>query len=164
MSGLVLGRPRTRFFEPAVPTEDRVRAHDARDVPEATPTERLSLHSQAAPLVVSEPEPAATALRAQDAVLLEQVVDDRLLLAVDRAREQKQEEGERGRQRGHGSQLPQQAPTLQAWPGTGIVTPSPGGRLVPGRRAPPATVATSAEFSHRTGRWPFTRRSETAST
>jgi len=42
------------------------------------------------PLIVSEPEPAATALRAQHAVLLEQVVDDRLLLAVDPAREQKE--------------------------------------------------------------------------
>src|SRR5262245_2518463 len=30
--------------EPAVPTEDRVRGDDARDAPEATPTERLSLH------------------------------------------------------------------------------------------------------------------------
>src|SRR5262245_47810172 len=55
--------------EPAVPPEDRVRGDDARDVPEVTPTERLSLHSQAAPLVVSEPEPAGTALRAQDGVL-----------------------------------------------------------------------------------------------
>jgi hypothetical protein len=53
--------------EPAVLTEDRVRGDDAREVPEAMPTERLSLHSQAAPLVVGEPEPAATALRAQDA-------------------------------------------------------------------------------------------------
>ena len=67
------------------------------------PTEHLSLHSEAAPLVVGEPEPAATALRAEDAVLLEQVVDDRLLLAVDPAREQKEEEGERGRQRVHGT-------------------------------------------------------------
>jgi hypothetical protein len=59
------------------------------------PTEHLSLHSEAAPLVVGEPEPAATALRAEDAVLLEQVVDDRLLLAVDPAREQEEEESER---------------------------------------------------------------------
>ena len=87
--------------EAAVPAEDRVRGDDARDGPEATPTEGLSLHRQAAPLIVSEPEPAATALRAQHAVLLEQVVDDRLLLAVDPAREQKEEEGERGRQRVH---------------------------------------------------------------
>jgi hypothetical protein len=32
-----------------------------------------------------------------------------------------------------------------------MVTPLQGGRLVPGRSAPPASVATSAEFSHRTG-------------
>jgi len=89
--------------EPAVPTEDRVRGDDACDVPEATATEGLSLHSQAAPLVVSEPEPAGTAPCAQHAVLFEQVVDDRLLLAVDPAREQTEEEGERGRQCVHGS-------------------------------------------------------------
>src|SRR5262245_37314260 len=103
-SGLVRGRPGTRFFEPAYLLatsrwyQRRIVSggDDARDLPEATPTERLSLHRQAAPLVVSEPEPAATALRAQHAVLLEQVVDDCLLLAVDPAREQKEEEGERG--------------------------------------------------------------------
>jgi DNA replication protein DnaC len=99
--------------EPAVPTEDRVRGDDARDVPKATPTERLSLHSEAAPLVVSEPEPTVTALRTQHAVFLEQVVDHRLLLAVDPAREQKEEEGERGRQRVHGSSASTGSATLQ---------------------------------------------------
>ena len=71
--------------------------------PEAPATEGPSLHRQAAALIVSEPEPAGTALRAQHAVLFEQVVDDGLLLAVDPAREQKEEEGERRRQRVHGS-------------------------------------------------------------
>src|SRR5262245_940923 len=40
-------------------------------------------------------------------------------------------------------QLPQEAPTLQGWSRTGMMTPVAGGRLVPGRRAPPASVATS---------------------
>src|SRR5262245_19793551 len=86
--------------EPAVPTEDRVRGADACDVPEAPATESLSLPSQAAPLVVSEPEPAGTALRAQHAVLFEQVVDDRLLVAVDPS-PRTEGEGERRRQRAH---------------------------------------------------------------
>src|SRR5262245_25379931 len=43
-AGVVLGN------EPAVPAEDRVRGDDPRDGPEATPTEGLSLHRQAAPL------------------------------------------------------------------------------------------------------------------
>src|SRR5262249_20774001 len=61
--GAVLGAGGSLGSEPAVPTEDRVRGDDACDVPEATPTERLSLHREAAPLVVSEPEPAGTARR-----------------------------------------------------------------------------------------------------
>src|SRR5262249_1192292 len=48
--------------EAAVPTEDRVRGDYACDVREATATEGLSLDSQAAPLVVSEPELAGSAL------------------------------------------------------------------------------------------------------
>src|SRR5262245_6629830 len=112
--------------EPAVPTEDRVRGDDARDAPETTPTEGLSIHSEAAPLVGSEPEPTGTALGTLHAVFLAQVVDDRLLLAVDPAREQKEEEGERGRQRVHGPQLSHGAPTLQGWPGTGDVEPVAG--------------------------------------
>jgi hypothetical protein len=55
MSGLV--RATGRWFlgagvllgdEPVVPPEDCVRGDDARDGPEATPTEGLSLHRQAA--------------------------------------------------------------------------------------------------------------------
>ena len=125
MSGVVRGTGGSRLRagvllgdEAAVPTEDRVRGDDACDVAEATATEGLSLHSQAAPLVVSEPEPAGTALRAQHAVLFEQVVDDGLLLAVDSAREQKEEEGERGGNASMGPQLPRGAPTLQCWPET----------------------------------------------
>src|SRR5262245_13220448 len=59
--------------EAAVPTEDRVRGDDACDVPGAPATEGLSRHSQAAPLVVGETEPASTALRAEHAVLFELV-------------------------------------------------------------------------------------------
>ena len=73
--------------EPAVPAEDGVGCHDARQVREAAPAEDLAFDRQTAPLVVGEAEPSGTALCAEDAVLLKKVVDGRLLLAVDRARE-----------------------------------------------------------------------------
>src|SRR5262245_35171603 len=92
----------------------------------------------------------AAALRAQDAVLLEQVVDDRLLLAVDPAREQKEEEGERGRRGVHESPA-----------STGNANTS---RLAGNRDGDPGWTSraravelsarlsgNSAEFSHRTG-------------
>ena len=103
--------------EPAVPTKNRVRGDDAHDVPEATPTQRLSLHRQAAPLVVSEPEPAATALRAQHAVLLEQVVDDRCCWRLTQPESRRRKKASGGDNASMGPQLPQGAPTLQAWSG-----------------------------------------------
>ena len=161
MSGVVRGRPGTRLFEaayfwanePAVPPEDGVRGDDARDVAETTPTEGLSLHRQAAPLVVSEPGPAATALRAQDAVLLEQVVDGRLLLAVDPAREQKQEEASGEGTASMSPQLPQEAPTLQGWPGTGMVTVA-GAVSCPAVELRPPQWQPQPRPSFRTGRDP----------
>src|SRR5262245_4322854 len=51
-----------------------------------------------------------------------------------------------------GPQPSYEAPTLQAGREPGMVTPLQGGRLVPGGSSPPASVATPAEFSHRTGK------------
>ena len=48
--------------------------------------------------------------RAEDPVLLEQVFNDRLLLLVDPAGEDTEEEGERGRQRVHDGSLPEERP------------------------------------------------------
>ena len=61
---------------------------DAGDVRQATPAENLALHGQAASLVVGEPQSSRSLRRAEDTVLLEQVVDDRLLLSVDPPGEQ----------------------------------------------------------------------------
>ena len=48
-----------------------------------------------------------------DPVLLEQVVDDRLLLQVDPARDQQEQEGERARQRVHGGSVSQRGDFVQ---------------------------------------------------
>jgi hypothetical protein len=62
-------------------------------------------YSEAATLVVGEAKPSRTVHRAENAVLLEQVVNDGLLLPVDPAGEQKEEESEGRRQRVHGASL-----------------------------------------------------------
>src|SRR6185436_5481039 len=67
----------------------------------------LALHCQAPALVVGEAEPSGSVRCAEDAVLLEQVVNDRLLLPVDPAGEEENDEGERLRQRVHGASVPE---------------------------------------------------------
>ena len=115
MSGLVVGRPGRRVFEPSyfcgdespVPTQDGVRCHDAGDSREVTTAEDVAFHGETASLVVGQAQSSRTVHRAEDTVLLEQVVNDRLLVSIDPAREQQEEEGERGRQRVHGGSLPE---------------------------------------------------------
>jgi hypothetical protein len=53
---------------------------------------------------------------AEDPVLLEQVVNDRLLLPVDPAGEEENDEGERRRQRVHGASVPERLDPLQGAP------------------------------------------------
>ena len=54
---------------------------------QAAPAEHLAFHGQAAALVVGEAQPVRPVRRAEDSILLEQVVNDRLLLAIDPAGE-----------------------------------------------------------------------------
>jgi len=84
-----------------------VRCHDARDRREVTTAEDVAFHGETASLVVGQAQSSGIVHRAEYAVLLEQVVNDRLLVSIDPAREQQQEEGERGRHRVHGGSLPQ---------------------------------------------------------
>jgi ribosomal protein S6E (S10) len=51
--------------------------------------------------------------RAKDSVLLEQIVDHRLLLAIDPPGEQQDEEGERRRQRVDGKSVPKPLPRFK---------------------------------------------------
>ena len=68
--------------EPPVPTQDRVGCHDPGHSRQAASAEKDAFHGQAAALVVGEAQPSGSVRGAQDPVLREQVVDDRLLLPV----------------------------------------------------------------------------------
>jgi len=83
--------------EPSVPPKDGVGRHDTGDLVEALAPKELALHGQAPSLVVGQAETTASQLVAEDAVLLEQVVDGLLLVAIDQAREQQEDEAESGR-------------------------------------------------------------------
>ena len=93
MSGLVVGRPARRVLEPSyflatnlpVPTQDGVGCHDAGDGCEVTTAEDLAFHGETASLVVGQAQSSGTVRRAEDSVLLEQVVNDRVLVSIDPA-------------------------------------------------------------------------------
>jgi hypothetical protein len=75
-----------------------------------TTAEDVAFHGETASLVVGQAQSSGTIHRAEDSILLEQVVNDRLLVSIDPAREQQKKEGERGRQRVHGASLPERRP------------------------------------------------------
>ena len=73
--------------EPPVPPQDRVGCHDAGDGREVTTAENVTFHGETASLVVGQARPSGTVHGAEDSVLLEQVVNDRLLVSIDPAGE-----------------------------------------------------------------------------
>jgi hypothetical protein len=70
-----------------VPSQDRVGGHDRGDLPQDPATEAVALRGEASALVVGQPEAAPLQPRLEDAVFLDQVFDDVLLVAVDPSRE-----------------------------------------------------------------------------
>ena len=160
MSGFVLGRPGPSLLravvlvgdQEPVPAQDRIRCHDAGDVRETLPSEGLPFHGESAPLVVGEANASRAVCRAEDPVLLQQVLDDVLLLSIDPAGEQQEQEGERGRQPIHWRQCTQvriefqsredRSLALRRVHGAGVLGPTGFTGIV---RDP-----ASAEFSHRT--------------
>jgi hypothetical protein len=80
-----------------------------RRLPRTTP-----FHGQAAALVVGEAHPSGRVRGAENPVFLEQVVDDRLLLPVNPARDQQEQEGERAKRRVHGGSVSQRWTWLKA--------------------------------------------------
>ncbi len=66
-----------------VPGQSRLWRDDRRDLFEDSPTERLPLHAESAPLVISQSETLAAELAFEDPVLFDQVVDDISLLPID---------------------------------------------------------------------------------
>ena len=81
----------------SIPAEDCVGRDDASHLLEHLPTQGLTLHREAAPLVVIQTESSTTELLSKNAVLLLQVVDDRELATVYPAGEQQEKEVERVR-------------------------------------------------------------------
>ena len=79
----------------------------------AASAENDDFHGQAASPVVSEAQPSGSVRGAEDPVLLEQVINDRLLLLVHPARDQQEQEGERARQRVQGGSLSQRSDSVQ---------------------------------------------------
>jgi hypothetical protein len=71
----------SRGAQPAVPAQDRVRREDGADLSKSLSAESLALDRKA--LGVVEPDRLLTVRFLQDLVLGPQILDDRLLLAVD---------------------------------------------------------------------------------
>ena len=59
-----------------MPSQDRVRGHDGRDLPQDPSAESAPFRREASALVIGQPEAASPPLLLQDAVLLEEVLDD----------------------------------------------------------------------------------------
>src|SRR5919106_508855 len=92
------GRPGRRHSEvhflgnqPPVPTQDRVRRHDGRHLSQDLATESLAFRREAAALVVSQPDTPPPQLLPKDAVLLYQVFDHVLLVAIDPSSERQEQ-------------------------------------------------------------------------
>src|SRR4030095_4455486 len=60
-----------------------------------------------------EAQPVRSVRRAENPVLLEQVVNDRLLLPINPAREQQEQKGEWRRQRVHRARVPEGTPPIK---------------------------------------------------
>jgi hypothetical protein len=80
------------------------------DRSQAAPAEDFAFHGQAASLVVREAQSSGLLHRSENPILLQQVINDRLLLSIDPTGEQQNEEGERRRQRIHSASLPERLP------------------------------------------------------
>jgi len=70
-----------------VPTEDSIGSDERGDLGEGASANSFAQHSQSATLIVCEPESSATELLLEDAILLAEILNDRILLAADPARE-----------------------------------------------------------------------------
>src|SRR5262249_52369063 len=68
--------------QPAMPSQERCRRHDGRQIMKQTPAQFLSPHRQASVLIVIEMQPLASQLLAQHAVLLLKIIEGLLLPLV----------------------------------------------------------------------------------
>ena len=79
-----------------------------------TAAENLTFHRQASALIIGQAEPSRSVRGAEDAVLLKQVVKDRLLLPVDPTGDEENDEREGRRQRVHGASVPERLARCKA--------------------------------------------------
>jgi hypothetical protein len=120
-----------------IPARDRVRCDNADDGRKPPPPDGLAFHGQEAALVVRETEPSGSVRGTKAPILLEQVLNNRLLLPVDPAGEDQNDEGERSGPRVHRASVPQSLKTVQGHRDSrscAIMRPIQTGR-VPGPRA-----------------------------
>ena len=82
----------------SVPCQQRVRRHDRGELAQQPSTECPGLRGEPTTLIVREAQASGSKLRAQDAVLFLQIVDDVALLLVDPTGERDQDELQRMRQ------------------------------------------------------------------
>ena len=68
-----------------MPGEERVRGDEPGEIQQCLSADRLSCDGQPSALVVGEPNPSLPKLLKQDTVLFPEIVDGRLLVAVDPA-------------------------------------------------------------------------------
>src|SRR5215470_2569885 len=68
--------------QPAMPSQERCRRHDGRQIMKHAPAQFLSPHRQASVLIVIEMQPLASQLLAQHAVLLLKIIEGLLLPLV----------------------------------------------------------------------------------
>jgi hypothetical protein len=123
-------------YQRPIPAQDGVRCDDTRDSRQSAPAKKFAFHGQAAALVVGEVEPSRSVRGAEGSVLLEQVVNNGLLLPVDPAREEENNERERRRQRVHGASVPERLVQCKARQ----IRRYQGGAELPDRK-PPAIAA-----------------------
>ena len=68
--------------ESSMPTQDRVRRDNSRDLPQHLPTQPVSTHSQPTSIVICELEPLTTQLASKDPIFFHQKRDRLALTAI----------------------------------------------------------------------------------
>ena len=80
-----------------MPTKQRVRRHDGRDLPQSSTAQRIRPYGESAPIVISQVQASATQLAAKHTILFHQIRDRLALLAIHPAGEDGEHHLEGGR-------------------------------------------------------------------
>ena len=75
-----------------MPSEDRVGGDEPSEIRQRLSADSLAGDGEPTPLVIGQPDPLATELFKKDAILLPQEVDRGRLVAIDPARERREED------------------------------------------------------------------------